>query len=201
MYFKLSTSVATAPVMPSAALFNGTKAKTNVNQKGIDKNRILFIILFNRVTTAKVVFKFNPDLRLLKEIVDRARPVAELMGFLIQTEISDTPSFPSGHTVKSMSLALPFVIMALNKDPITKAFKIIVLSFAILVSISRIALQKHYLSDVIAGIAVALFFILVAIFIANRIYKRRNITEMKIAQFTKRFGFIFLGLAVLLCLI
>jgi undecaprenyl-diphosphatase len=138
---------------------------------------------------------------IMKEIVDRARPVVELAGVLSQTELSDTPSFPSGHTVKSMSLALPFLIMALNKDSINKVFKIIVLSFAMLVSISRIALQKHYLSDILAGIAVALFFMLVAVFIANLIYKRRNIDEMKILQMNKRLGFVFIGLAVLLCII
>lgn len=137
---------------------------------------------------------------LLKEVVDRARPAAELTGFLLQTEISDTPSFPSGHTVKSMSLALPFVIMALNKDSITKLFKIILLLLAIMVSISRIALQKHYLSDILAGIAVALFFMLIAIYITNRIYKRKNFTEMKIAQLTKKYGFVFIVLAVLLYL-
>jgi len=172
---------------------------------------ILIFLLFrnNSLSHNKTMFMFilfsfgigSISGDIMKEIVDRSRPVIELSGVLSQTELSDTPSFPSGHTVKSMSLALPFVIMALNRDSITKVFKIIVLSLAILVSISRIALQKHYLSDILAGIAVALFFMLIAVYIANGIYKRGNIDEMKIAQMNKRFGFVFTGLAVLLCII
>jgi len=138
---------------------------------------------------------------LMKEIVDRARPVVDLSEVLSQTELSNTPSFPSGHTVKSMGLALPFVIMALNKDTITKLFKIIVLLSAILVSFSRIALQKHYLSDVLSGISIALFFMLVAIWAANRFYKMRNIDELKLTYLNKKLGFVFIGLAILLNLI
>jgi tellurite resistance protein TehA-like permease len=63
---------------------------------------------------------------------------------------------------------------------------------------SRIALQKHYLSDVLAGIAVALFFIVIAIWIANNIYKRRKMDEAKLTILNKKLGFVFIGLAVLL---
>ena len=61
---------------------------------------------------------------IMKEMVQRARPASELAGVLAQTEISDTSSFPSGHATKSMGLALPFVIMASNKDVINKIFKL-----------------------------------------------------------------------------
>jgi undecaprenyl-diphosphatase len=135
---------------------------------------------------------------LMKEIVGRARPVSDLAGILAQTESLNSYSFPSGHATKSMGLALPFVIMALNKDVITKISKVIILLIATLVCCSRIALQKHYLSDVLAGIAVALFFIVIAIWIANNIYKRRKMDEAKLTILNKKLGFVFIGLAVLL---
>ena len=138
---------------------------------------------------------------LLKEVIGRSRPVMELTGKIMLSDLSDTSSFPSGHATKSMGLALPFVIVASNKDTITKIFKIIVLLFATLVCYSRIALQKHFLSDVLAGIAIALFLVFVALWIVNFIYKRRSIDEKKLSDLNKRLGFIFTGLAILLYLI
>ena len=138
---------------------------------------------------------------LLKEVIGRSRPVMELTGKIMLSDLSDTSSFPSGHATKSMGLALPFVIVASNKDTITKIFKIIVLLFATLVCYSRIALQKHFLSDVLAGIAIALFFVFVALWIVNFIYKRRSIDEKKLSDLNKRLGFIFTGLAILLYVI
>lgn len=135
---------------------------------------------------------------LMKEIIGRARPVSELAGVIAQTDPSGSYSFPSGHATKSMGLALPFVIMALNNDVITKIFKVIILLLAALVCCSRIALQKHYLSDVLAGISVALFFILIAAWVTNYINKRRNLDELKLATLNKKLGFIFIGLAFLL---
>lgn len=138
---------------------------------------------------------------LLQQIIDRTRPVVELSGRIKLTKLSDTPSFPSGHATKSMGLALPFVIMALNKDPITKIFKILVSLFAVLVCYSRIALQKHFLSDVLAGIAIALFFVFIAVWVVNSFYKRRNMDANKLSFMNKRLGFIFVGLAILLSII
>jgi membrane-associated phospholipid phosphatase len=138
---------------------------------------------------------------LIKEIVDRSRPVFNLAGAIAQTEVSDSPSFPSGHTVKSMALALPFVMMALNKYIITRVFKITVLSLAILVSFSRIALQKHYLSDVLSGISVALFFMLIAAWVVNRMLELRKFDNPKLMLLNKRLGFVFIVLAIFLILI
>ena len=138
---------------------------------------------------------------LLKEVMGRSRPVVELSGKIMLKDISDTTSFPSGHATKSMGLALPFIIMALNKGTITKIFKVLIFLFAILVCYSRIALQKHFLSDVLAGMAIALFFVFVAIQVANYLYKRRNTDEIELSFLNKKLGFIFTGLAVLLCLI
>ena len=138
---------------------------------------------------------------LLKEIIGRARPVAALGELLAQTDLSGSASFPSGHATKSMGLALPFAIMTLNKGVITKVFKVVTLVLATLVCYSRIALQKHYLSDVLGGIALVLFFTVIAIWVVNLFYKRRNIDEFKLPQLNKRLALVFVGLAVLLAYI
>lgn len=161
-------------------------------KKQLEHNSTLFMFIILSFALSSIAGD------LMKEIVGRARPVSELAGVLAQTEPSGTYSFPSGHAAKSMGLALPFVIMALNKDVITKISKFIALLLATLVCCSRIALQRHYLSDVLAGISVALFFIVIAIWIVNNINRRRNLDELKLAKLNKRLGFIFIGLAIFL---
>jgi len=163
--------------------------------KDLKQNRSLFLFVLFSFALGSIIGD------LLKEIIERARPAIELSGIILQTELSDTSSFPSGHATKSMGLVLPFVIMALNKDAKTIIFKILTFLLAILVCYSRIALQKHFLSDVLAGIAIALFFVFAAIWIVNYIYKLRNMDEKKLSILNKKLCFIFLGLAILLSVI
>ena len=178
--------------MGMISMLFGVLVFLSFQKRELEHNSILFMFIIFSFALSSVAGD------LMKEIVGRARPVSELAGVLAQTEPSGTSSFPSGHAAKSMGLALPFVIMALHSDVITKIFKVIVLLLATLVCCSRIALQKHYLSDVLAGISLALFFIVIAIWIVNSIYKRRNLDELKLAKLNKRLGFVFIGLAVLL---
>ena len=138
---------------------------------------------------------------LLKLIINRARPIAELAGQIASTAPANSPAFPSGHATKSMTLALPFLLVAASKDFITKLVKILTLSTAVLVCYSRIALQRHYLSDVLAGFGVALLFVVITNWIANRFYEKRKIDQAMLATITKRLGFVFFGLAVLLYMI
>ena len=164
-------------------------------KKELKQNKKLFLFIIFSFALGSIAGD------LLKEIIDRARPVIELSGKIILKEVSDTSSFPSGHATKSMALALPFIILALNNNTTNKIFKFIIILLATLVCYSRIALQKHYLSDVLAGIAVALFFVFVTVWIANNTYKRRNMDENKLSVLNKKLGLIFLGLAVVLSFI
>jgi membrane-associated phospholipid phosphatase len=164
----------------------------SLQKKQLERNSLLFMLIVFAFALSSVAGD------LMKEIVGRARPVSELAGVLAQTAPSDTYSFPSGHPAKSMGLALPFVIMASNCGAIIRISKYIVLLIATLVCCSRIALQKHYVSDVLAGISVALFFIVIAIWAVNSINKRRNLDELKLAKLNRNLGFVFIGLAIFL---
>ena len=135
---------------------------------------------------------------LLKELIDKARPVIALSGQVAIKQISATPAFPSGHAAKSMALSLPFVIMASRKNNLILAAKIILFITAFFVCFSRIALQAHFLSDVLAGIGTALFFIPFAILLTNRFYNKLKMDDAKLNRLSKRFVFIFIVFAVIL---
>jgi len=60
---------------------------------------------------------------LIKEIIDKARPVITLSEQIAIKNINETPAFPSGHATKSMALALPFLLFASRKNIITSIFK------------------------------------------------------------------------------
>ena len=136
----------------------------------------------------------------LKEIIDRSRPIIELGDRILNTKISESPAFPSGHTTKAMALALPFVVMASNKIMLNKIFKIVVLAIGLLVSYSRIALQRHYLSDVLGGIAIAFVFTIIAVFLINQLNRKMKLDEEKQMMMNKRLRFVFLGLTILLAM-
>lgn len=88
--------------------------------------------------------------RLLKNVVCRLRPKDVLPNINTYNVALDYYSFPSGHTtavfVIATTLALNFTILTVFCFPIV-----------LLVAISRIYLGVHYPSDVLAGIAVAIF--------------------------------------------
>lgn len=138
---------------------------------------------------------------LLKEVFNRARPALALAGQIATTVNSSSPAFPSGHATKSLALALPFVIIATGKNLKTKTIKTIVLISAILVSYSRIALQRHYLSDVLGALGVALFFVPVSYWFVNYIYKSNQLDQAGIDLMARRIGFVFIPLSVVLCLL
>ena len=138
---------------------------------------------------------------ILKEIFNRARPVIELSNQILQTETNSSPSFPSGHATKSAALALPFIFMMSNSSKTKVVFKILTLFIAILVCYSRVILQKHYLSDILAGIGIALLFTVLSILIVNYLYKYRNISEGKLHSLNNRLVVIFFALSVVLTMI
>jgi membrane-associated phospholipid phosphatase len=76
--------------------------------------------------------------------------------------------------------------------------KIILLITASFVCFSRIALQAHFLSDVLAGIGTALFFIPFAVLLTNKFYNKLKVDEEKLTLLSKRLTIIFIVFAVIL---
>ena len=135
---------------------------------------------------------------LLKELLGRARPIAELAGQLNAVGRHGSPSFPSGHAAKSLALALPFVLIVPAGSVVVRLVKLALLLVASLVCYSRIVLGAHYLSDVLAGAALALACVPVAVAAANAIYARGKVTPKKLNTVVKRLAVVLLALT--LCL-
>ena len=106
---------------------------------------------------------------IIKNIVKRERPPHYLI------EVSGY-SFPSGHATLSTALALGLYLIL--KDKVNKKnLLILCIIYPILISFSRVYLNVHYLSDVIAGIGLGLFWVSFTALIFKLI-KEKNETKI-----------------------
>ncbi len=96
--------------------------------------RELLVMIVSILAAALVVF-------LVKLLVRRRRPEGEWGKFYRST---DPHSFPSGHAVRAMMLA----VIMLGMSPLVG---VVLLIWAPLVGLARVAMGVHYLSDVLAG--------------------------------------------------
>ncbi|MCW5966550.1 MAG: phosphatase PAP2 family protein [Bryobacterales bacterium] len=131
---------------------------------------------------------------LLKELLGRARPITDLAGQLNAAGRHGSPSFPSGHAAKSLALALPFVFIVPAGSAVMRIVKLALIVVASLVCYSRIVLGAHYLSDVVAGAALALACIPIAVAAANGVYARGRVTPEKLDSVVKRLTVVLLAL-------
>jgi len=88
----------------------------------------------------------------IKHIVQRPRPAQHII------EVSGY-SFPSGHAATSTALAFALYFILKEKTKHKKILLILSIMYPLLISFSRVYLSVHYLSDVIAGIGLALFWV------------------------------------------
>jgi len=106
---------------------------------------------------------------ILKAIFNRPRPFVEYAGEITAFSNAATPAFPSGHATKSMALALPFLFLLAAKDNWCKVVKILLAITALGVCYSRVVLGAHYVSDVLAGVGMALICLPLVTLLNNKI--------------------------------
>jgi len=123
---------------------------------------------------------------LLKEVLSRPRPAVTYASQILAISQSATPAIPSGHATKSIALILPFILLVPNSKNLHKAIKIVITLIASGVCVSRIVLGAHYLSDVIAGIGMALIGLPFSMMFANMIL--RKMTQEKLPLLSKVWG-------------
>jgi len=80
-----------------------------------------------------------------KTFYHRGRPpgsLVEIVGF----------SFPSGHAVAGAATAVALVLVLLPTGPARRRWEIAAIAFVSVMAFSRVYLQAHWLSDVVAGV-------------------------------------------------
>ncbi len=119
---------------------------------------------------------------LLKMVFNRPRPILTYVGELSFLTDSNSLAFPSGHATKSVALALPLIFNNITNDLFARVSKIVVLSTAILVCLSRIILGAHYLSDVLAGAGWSVLCLPVSVFLTNRLLSKMSPERFEFAS-------------------
>lgn len=95
---------------------------------------------------------------LLKNLVARPRPASEDVLVAMPADFS----FPSAHTSQATAFFLALCVIAVRelKPPVKPAIWVVYVTLAGLVGYSRLYLQVHYFTDVIAGAAVGILWVL-----------------------------------------
>jgi undecaprenyl-diphosphatase len=126
------------------------------------KNRVLVINI------AIIVLSSTGAVFLLKQLFKRHRPNLPLI------DNSVGYSFPSGHSVSSFvfSCILAYLFWGSSLKNTWKYFAIVLLLlFSISVGVSRIILNVHFATDVIAGFCLGIIWVLISFWILNKIEK------------------------------
>ena len=131
---------------------------------------------------------------LSKGVFGRPRPYIRYAGEIVPVIHPGSDSMPSGHTTKAFALTLPFIVFSTGKKKWRTSLKVFFLFAAAAIAYSRILLGVHYLSDILAGIGIALLFLPIAAAAANAIYKERRLTEAGLGRMSAICGLVMLGL-------
>lgn len=106
---------------------------------------------------------------ILKEIIQRPRPPIELR----MVEESSF-SFPSGHAMASMAfygLIIYFISKNMKNNKLKKVICIILSILIFLIGTSRIYLGVHYATDVLAGFAISIVYLILYITFVLKLFK------------------------------
>jgi membrane-associated phospholipid phosphatase len=69
-------------------------------------------------------------------------PLVEVVGF----------SFPSGHAVAGAAIAVALVLVLMSAGPARRRWELAAIAFAFVMAMSRVYLNAHWFSDVVAGV-------------------------------------------------
>jgi undecaprenyl-diphosphatase len=61
-------------------------------------------------------------------------------------------SFPSGHAVAGAATAVALVLVLLPSGPARRRWEFVAIGFAFVMALSRVYLNAHWFSDVVAGV-------------------------------------------------
>lgn len=136
---------------------------------------------------------------LMKMVLGRPRPVSAFTDQVFVLSDATTHAIPSGHATKAFALAVPFLFLVASKTLPNKLLKCMLLFLALGVGFSRIVLGAHYVSDVVAGIGMALIGLPFAMLLAHKILIR--IDEDQLPGVAKKWGIVLAVLTVVLLLI
>ena len=100
---------------------------------------------------------------ILKNAVDRVRPYDLFDWIQVRIVKPKDGSFPSGHCMSTFAFATALVF-------VYKKWGIAALVFGVFMAFSRLYFQVHFLTDVLAGVAVGILCGIAAYFIAKRIH-------------------------------
>jgi undecaprenyl-diphosphatase len=156
----------------------------------LKKSRQVFLLIIFSFAVAGI----SGDI--LKMLFHRTRPIHEYANQLSFFTRSGSPSFPSGHSTKSMALALPFLFYAEYKGRFHTLVKCILVFVASMVCFSRIFLGAHYLSDVLAGIGWVFLCLPVSVMLSNKLL--RKMTYKRYERAGKIWILVYLGFMIYL---
>jgi undecaprenyl-diphosphatase len=127
------------------------------------KNRWLAVTVLSLALSSLGIMTF------LKDLIKRNRPASPLVNGITNF------SLPSGHAIMSVTFyGLLIWLIAINiTNKWIKGILISVLTLLILsICFSRIYLRVHYTTDVIAGVSIGLLWLIICLWIINRIELR-----------------------------
>lgn len=136
---------------------------------------------------------------LLKQVLARPRPVATYGNEILALSQAVTTSIPSGHATKSVALVLPFILLVSHSKNLHKGIKIVIGLIAVGVCFSRIVLGAHYVSDVLAGMGMALVGLPLTMMFANMVL--RNATQEQLPKLSNVWGFLLVFLTLVFILL
>lgn len=115
---------------------------------------------------------------LLKVVFDRPRPAWVFGDQILALSDATTLAMPSGHATKAVALALPVLFLVANRPLGQGVWKGIVGLLALGVAGSRIVLGAHYVSDVVAGVGMALIGLPIGMSLAHVILRKVPVTRV-----------------------